>query len=95
MKDQIKDFKSLDKIYCKQLQETVSLKSPEWNKVKCLMADKESPHVLFIKYINYETSFVSFVSASGHEASAFPVALENKSTVSKAKKMTCCTCATS
>jgi len=61
----MKNFKSLGEIYCKQLQKAVSLKSPEWNKVKCLMADKESPHVFFIKYIHYETSFVPFVSASG------------------------------
>jgi len=51
MEGQMKDFKSLGKIYCKQLQEAVSLKSLEWNKVKCLIADKESPHVLFIKYV--------------------------------------------
>ena len=82
----MKDFKSLGEIYCKQLQEAVSLKSPEWNKVKCLMADKESLHVLFIKYVHYETSFVPFVGASGHEASASPAALKNESTVSKAKK---------
>ena len=50
------------------------------------MTDKKSPHVLSIKYVHYETSFVPFVSASGHEASASSVALENENTVSKAKK---------
>ena len=60
------------------------------------MADKKSPHVLFIKYVYYETSFFPFVSASGHEASASPVALKNEKTViARRKKMTCCTCAIS
>jgi len=36
--------------------------------------------------VHYETSLAPFVSASGHKASASPVALENENTVSKAKK---------
>ena len=87
MEGHMKDFKALGESYCKRLQEAVSLKSPEWHKIKALMVEKQSPHVLFVKYSHEESSFIPFVNTTANNQSDLSLsALENVSTVSKAKK---------
>ena len=44
MAGHMKDFKILSELYCKRLREAVSMKSPEWHKMKALMVQKQSPH---------------------------------------------------
>jgi len=69
------------------LQEAVSLKSPEWHKVRAIMVEKENPHVLFVKYDHVQVNFIPFVTAVSHRSNqTSPAVLPNESTVSKAKK---------
>ena len=88
MNGHMKDFKTLGGLYCKRLQEAVSLKSPEWHKIKAIMVEKENPHVLFVKYTHDVAGFVPFSSTTSQSvtSSASPLALEDESTISKAKK---------
>ena len=90
MAGHMKDFKILSELYCKRLREAVSMKSPEWHKMKALMVQKQSPHVLFVKYAHDETDFIPLINTVHHEQSAETAAslpvLENESSVSKAKK---------
>ena len=82
------DFKLLGEAYCKNLHEAVSRKVPQWQKIRAIRVEKDSPHFLFVKYAFDEESFIPFVDRSSdselYEAvNLLPIGSE--STVSKAQ----------
>ena len=84
----MKDFKSLGEVYCRNLHGAVSLKSPEWQRVKALRIEKESPHVLFLEYSCDTAPFIPYIGRLEEpERNVLgPEPIGNVSTVSKAKK---------
>ena len=50
MDGQMMNFKSLAPEYCRLLKQEVTRKKPEWQRMKVIMVEKQSPHVLFVKY---------------------------------------------
>jgi len=82
----MKDFKSLGEVYCRNLHGAVSLKSPEWQRVKALRIEKESPHVLFLEYSCDTAPFIPYIGRLEEpERNVLgPEPLGNVSTVSKA-----------
>lgn len=84
----MKDFKSLGEVYCRNLKGAVSLKSPEWQRVKALRIEKESPHVLFLKYSCNTAPFIPYIGRLEEPERNIlgPEPIGNMSTVSKAKK---------
>jgi len=50
MDGQMMNFKSLAPEYCRLLKQEVTRKNPEWQRMKVIMVEKQSPHVLFVKY---------------------------------------------
>jgi len=66
----------------------VSLKSPEWPQIKSILVEKQSPHVLFLKYSCNTTSYIPYINKIYETAldQMFLVPINNQSTVTKAKK---------
>lgn len=89
MEGHMMDFKLLGEAYCKNLREAVSCKVPQWQKIRAIRVEKESPHVLFVKYAFDEESFIPLVDRLSDSNSCATLHLSpmgNESTVSKAKK---------
>ena len=90
MEGNMMDFKLLGEGYCKNLREAVSRKVPQWQKIRAMRVEKESPHVLFVKYsFDDDESFIPLVDRSPDcelyaGVSLLPIA--NESTVTEAKK---------
>ena len=91
MDGQMMNFKSLAPEYCRLLKQEVTRKNPEWQRMKVIMVEKQSPHVLFVKYRPDEAVYVPFVSHTcpdndTNSACKYLPPLARESTVSKAKK---------
>jgi len=81
-------FKSLGDKYCGNLHEAVSLKSPEWQRVKAIKVEKESCHVLFLKYSCDTEPFVPYIGRVDEVERNLlgPATLDHMSSVTQAKK---------